>query len=223
MDFEEVFQVLDANIFTKTQRRLKDVERFVLWGAWRGQTYNEMAKDSDYRYTPSYLKQDVGPKLWKLLSQALEEEVSKTNFRAALERRVRLQKSIENQKQLNKFKVAENNAFKKPDDQEISKELANLEQWLAKEHYQSLILLDNERIDKTVLAKGFEGQTQQELESVIWRSLLHTPPFENILVELLQYLSYKHKTERVEDSDSKFLQLMERLRVVLQKILAGLR
>jgi len=62
------------------------VERFVLLGACLGQTYDEMAHASDYRYIPSYLKQDVGPKLWKLLSETLGEVVSKTNFQAALER-----------------------------------------------------------------------------------------------------------------------------------------
>lgn len=89
MDFEEVFKVLDITVFTKTQRRLKDVEKFVLWGAWQGQTYEEMATASDYRYTLSYLKQGVGPKLWKLLSEVLGEEVSKTNFQTALERQWR--------------------------------------------------------------------------------------------------------------------------------------
>jgi len=62
----------------------------VLLGACLGQTYDEMAHASDYRYIPSYLKQDVGPKLWKLLSETLGEVVSKTNFQAALERQAQL-------------------------------------------------------------------------------------------------------------------------------------
>lgn len=37
----------------------------------------------------SYFTRDVGPKVWKLLSQALGETVSKTNFHSALERRWR--------------------------------------------------------------------------------------------------------------------------------------
>lgn len=89
MDFEEVFKVLDVAVFTKTQRRLKDVEKFVLWGAWHCQTYEEMATASHYRYTFSYLKQGVGPQLWKLLSDVLGEKVSKTNFQTALERQGR--------------------------------------------------------------------------------------------------------------------------------------
>ena len=86
MEFDKVFQVLDAVIFAKVQRHLKDVEKFVLEGAWQGQTYEAIAEASNYRYTPSYLKQGVGPRLWRLISEVLEEEISKKNFRAALER-----------------------------------------------------------------------------------------------------------------------------------------
>ncbi|MHC5780096.1 MAG: hypothetical protein ACYTXP_41080, partial [Nostoc sp.] len=41
-----------------------------------------------------YLKHDIGPKLWKLLSQVLEEKVSKTNFRMAIERQFHLKNVI---------------------------------------------------------------------------------------------------------------------------------
>ncbi len=105
MDFEEVFKALDAAIFAKTQRRLKDVERFVLLGAYLGQTYEEMAKAYDYRYTPSYLKQDVGPKLWKLLSEVLGEAVSKTNFYSAIERQTQLQEIQKPQKTLKLYEA----------------------------------------------------------------------------------------------------------------------
>jgi hypothetical protein len=166
ISFEEVFQILDTDVFAKNQRRLKDVERFILWGAWKDQTYDEMTKDSNYRYTPSYLKQDIGPKLWKLLSKTLEEEVSKTNFRVALERRVRLQPSLDNQKQLKNLEIFEENVIKKQD-------------------------------------------------SKIWRSFLHTPFVEDILIELLQYLTNEQKAETSKDIDKKIPQLIERLRVVL--------
>jgi hypothetical protein len=86
MDFEKLFDILDTAVCAKTGRHLKDVEKFIFFGTLQGKTYDEIAKDSDYYYTPSYLKQDVGPKLWKLVTEVLGEEVSKTNFRAALER-----------------------------------------------------------------------------------------------------------------------------------------
>jgi len=87
MDFEEAFKVLDSAVFTKKKVHLRDVEVVILRGSWQGKKYHEIAADCGY--TETYLKQDIGPKLWKLLTEVLEERVSKTNFQAALERRWR--------------------------------------------------------------------------------------------------------------------------------------
>jgi hypothetical protein len=84
MNFEEGLQILDTAIFSKINRHLKDVEIIVLKGSWQGLNYDQIA--SNEGYAAKYLRQDVGFKLWKLLSQALGEEVNKTNFRAAVER-----------------------------------------------------------------------------------------------------------------------------------------
>lgn len=65
-------------------RHLSDTEQAVLLGAIADQTYEQIAEQSGY--SVSYLKRDVGPKLWRILSSALGEDVSKTNFRGALQR-----------------------------------------------------------------------------------------------------------------------------------------
>ncbi|MFB2921910.1 MULTISPECIES: tetratricopeptide repeat protein [Aerosakkonema] len=87
MEFEEALKVLDAAVFAKKKVHVRDVEVVILKGSWQGQKYHEIAAASGY--TETYLKQDIGPKLWKLVSEALGEKVSKTNFQAALERRWR--------------------------------------------------------------------------------------------------------------------------------------
>jgi AAA-like domain len=84
MNFEEGLQIVDAAIFSKINRHLKDVEILVLKGSWQGLNYDEIANTEGY--AAKYLRQDIGFKLWKLLSDALGEEVNKTNFRAAVER-----------------------------------------------------------------------------------------------------------------------------------------
>ena len=85
MDFQEVFTTADAAILEKIGRHLSDPETAILKGAWQGQSYEKIAETAGY--SPNYLQRDVGRKLWKQLSDALDEEVSKTNFRTALERR----------------------------------------------------------------------------------------------------------------------------------------
>lgn len=60
-----------------------DAEQGLEVANWQGETYEEIAGRANY--AASYLKRFAGPKLWQLLSDALGEEVSKTNFRASLE------------------------------------------------------------------------------------------------------------------------------------------
>ncbi|PAX51563.1 AAA-like domain-containing protein [Brunnivagina elsteri] len=84
MNFDEGLRIVDAAIFSKINRHLKDVEILVLKGSWQGLNYDEIAIHEGY--AAKYLRQDVGFKLWKLLSDALGEEVNKTNFQAAVER-----------------------------------------------------------------------------------------------------------------------------------------
>ncbi|MHC5611268.1 MAG: AAA-like domain-containing protein [Nostoc sp.] len=84
MNFEEGLKILDAVVFNKINRHLKDVEIIVLKGSWQGLNYEEIATNEGY--AAKYFRQDVGFKLWKLLSEVLREEVSKNNFRAAVER-----------------------------------------------------------------------------------------------------------------------------------------
>ncbi|HEY9805149.1 MAG TPA: NB-ARC domain-containing protein, partial [Candidatus Obscuribacterales bacterium] len=91
MEFEDARKVLDAVVFNRIGRHLSDPEQTVFTGAWQGKTYEEMAKYS--RFSENYLKRDIGPKLWRLLSEVLGEEVSKTNFQTALERQWRSQQA----------------------------------------------------------------------------------------------------------------------------------
>jgi hypothetical protein len=84
IDLDEILRFIDKSVYAKTGKYLKDPSILIIKGSWEGQTYEEIAEENGY--TDNYLRQDVGPKLWKLLSETLEESVSKTNFRSALER-----------------------------------------------------------------------------------------------------------------------------------------
>lgn len=84
MNLEEAAKALDVAVLAKVGRHLSQVEVTLLQGAWQGKTYEQMAEIC--QYSLAYLKQSAGPKLWKLLSEVLGEDVSKTNFRTVLER-----------------------------------------------------------------------------------------------------------------------------------------
>lgn len=82
-DWESGLEIVNQLVLAKAGRRLSLVEVAILHGAWEGQTYEAIAEATNY--SVSYLKRHVGPKLWQVLSEALGEEVSKSNFRLALE------------------------------------------------------------------------------------------------------------------------------------------
>lgn len=69
-------------------RKLKDSEIVILKGVWKGQKYVEIAEDKtkgENHYNKGHLF-NVGPKLWRDLSEALGEKVNKSNVRLIFER-----------------------------------------------------------------------------------------------------------------------------------------
>lgn len=82
ISFEIALKVVNDAVFRQTARHLKNIEVSVLQGAWLGQSYDEIAESVGY--APEYIKHDVGPKLWKILSKSLGEKVNKNNIIAVL-------------------------------------------------------------------------------------------------------------------------------------------
>lgn len=80
MSIEEALVILD----TLVEPSLSDIQELVFRQAWEGKTYPEIADNCGY--DANYIK-DVGSKLWKLLSNNLQEEVTKSNFRSVIRRR----------------------------------------------------------------------------------------------------------------------------------------
>jgi uncharacterized protein YeeX (DUF496 family) len=198
MNFEEALKLADAAVFAKTNRHLRDIEIMVLRGAWQGQKYREIAQDSSY--TPEYLMQDVGSNLWKLLSVALGEEVSKRNFKAALERRSHLQSQTAAQPiapitpELAPIKSTPlcQDWGEVPDVSNFfgrAAELNTLSQWILRDRCRLVALLGMGGIGKTALTAKLGEQLQGEFEYLIWRSLRHAPPLLAILTELNAFTS----------------------------------
>lgn len=80
--FETALKIVDATVFSQASRHLKNIEIEVLRGAWEGKTYDQIALDIGY--APEYIKHDVGPKLWRILSTNFGEKVNKTSLIALL-------------------------------------------------------------------------------------------------------------------------------------------
>jgi hypothetical protein len=83
MNVTEVSQLIDQLVFQRTGKHLDDVQKAVVEGTWKRQTYDDIAKECNV--TKNHAS-DVGSELWKLLSDAFGEEIKKSNFRSSIER-----------------------------------------------------------------------------------------------------------------------------------------
>jgi hypothetical protein len=83
MDIKEVLKLADDLLFAKTGNHLDDLQETILRGTVQGQRYSKIAEDC--QCTEGHVR-DVASKLWKILSDVVGEDVSKSNFRATLER-----------------------------------------------------------------------------------------------------------------------------------------
>lgn len=83
MDVQEVLKYVDELVFAQTGRHLDSLQAAILKGVFNGQKYTDIAKE--YNCTAGHTK-DEAYKLWQLLSEALGEDLNKSNFRAAIER-----------------------------------------------------------------------------------------------------------------------------------------
>lgn len=83
MDFDDIISLVNQGIISARGKPLSDVQRLVLEGAWHNHTYSHIAS-ATAGYTEDYLKRDVGPRLWQLLSHVTGYTVNKRNIRNAL-------------------------------------------------------------------------------------------------------------------------------------------
>jgi hypothetical protein len=83
MNLKEVLKLADEIVFTKTGQHLDDLQEAVLQGTLQRETYKEIAKDFDC--SESRIR-EIGSQLWRILSEELGEDVSKSNLRSTMGR-----------------------------------------------------------------------------------------------------------------------------------------
>ncbi len=198
MDLSQALSIANKAMLAQFERGLSDVETTIVRGAWQNQTYEQIAEV--FGYSHSYLSRDVGPKFWKILSQALGEPVSKKNFHAALERKWQQEREAlqpKNNPELNSNST-NNDSLPRSDWGEIidvsffhgrSSEIAQVEQWIRGDDSRLLAILGMGGVGKTALAAKVAQQIQGDFEAVIWRSLRNAPPLEILLGDLVPFLS----------------------------------
>jgi hypothetical protein len=83
MNLEEALKLADKIVFAKTGQHLDDLQEAVVRGTLQHEKYKQIAKEFDC--SESNVRQ-IGSELWRILSEELGEDVSKSNLSSAMER-----------------------------------------------------------------------------------------------------------------------------------------
>ncbi|MDZ7964403.1 MAG: NB-ARC domain-containing protein [Nostoc sp. DedSLP03] len=174
-----VEQLLERGRLTRTQE-------IVFRYAWEGKTYLEMARA--VTYDPGHIK-DVGSELWRSLSQALGEKVTKNNLQGVLKRTAQRQHFQPFTNYTNWGEAIDVSQF-----YGRTTELETLSQWIVRDRARVVTLLGMGGMGKTALSVKLAEQLQGEFEYVIWRSLRHAPFFHDKVTECIKILCDRQVT-----------------------------
>ncbi|MBW4578088.1 MAG: hypothetical protein KME42_00755 [Tildeniella nuda ZEHNDER 1965/U140] len=193
------------------QARLTKIQELVFRQSWEGQSYMEIAHSSGY--DPGYIK-DVGSELWRSLSTASGEKITKLNFRGVLQRTA----TVVTRGQRTENKEASQKRTDWGDAIDVSifygrtQERATLKHWLVQDRCRLVTLLGMGGMGKTSLSVKLAEEIQSEFACVIWRSLRDAPPLDELLTTLIQFFAQQQDTALPDSLGGKLSHLIELLK-----------
>lgn len=227
MDVNQLLQFVDRLVVERTGKHLDDVQRAVVEGTWERQTYDEIAQKC--HVTKNHVG-DVGAELWQLLSEILDEDIKKTNFRSSLERvyiessqnicigtnhNFNFSSQILNQPNKQHQKSDINTQYTSYHDLTIAPQIINFyarepdlkffSSFIGNKNTRLISVLGLSGIGKTTLVKRFVDLNLQQFEVIIWRSLKFPKPLELLVNDLLNAC----KQEAKETIDDNLKQLLD--------------
>ncbi|MFY7823300.1 MAG: NB-ARC domain-containing protein [Planktothrix agardhii] len=237
MDVQEVLRLADHLVFTKTGKRLDDLQEAILRGSLESEKYSKVA--DAFHCSEGHVK-DIASDLWKILSDALGEEVRKSNFFSTLKRQKYSNVLLNFGKdyvQINHINIchepplsSDDSATPKnnknepllrvnledaPDISEFfgrTEELETLRDWILKQRCRVVMLLGMSGIGKTALAVKLVQEIQENFDVVIWQSLDTAPALNELLINLLQFLLDESASQLPINLNEQLSELMKVLR-----------
>ncbi|MDM3858362.1 MAG: ATP-binding protein [Aphanizomenon gracile PMC644.10] len=228
MNVNEVVTFVDKIVFEKTGKHLDDVQTAVVQGTWERRTYDDIAQE--FNATKNHVG-DIGAELWQLLSQALGEDIKKTNFRSTFER-LNIESSqniyIGTNHNFNFISKTINHPNKQTQETNINTqsklshhdltlapqiikfhnretELQTLNHWILNQTTNLISILGLSGIGKTTLVKRFIDLHQQKFDAIVWRSLKFPQSLNLLLDDLLKH----HKLDSLPTINDKLKQLFD--------------
>ena len=221
MNLKEVLQMADEMVFAKTGQHLDNLQEAILRGTMQGEKYTKIAEE--IHCNESYVR-DVGSKLWQILSEELGEDISKSNFRSAMERfQLSLfSKNFALQQDCVQISCCVNSYGEgrhppdipnsQPPNQETSHqdlsempelgnffdrtlELHTLTTWILQQNCRLITLTGISGIGKTSLAVQLVKQIKDEFEYAVWYTLDEFPTIDKFKSNLIQLFSQSEKQD----------------------------
>ncbi|PSB29791.1 NB-ARC domain-containing protein [Stenomitos frigidus] len=218
MDADEALKFVEQ-LLSEQEKRLNDLQRVMFRGAWEGKSSRKIYQECSSRCTYQHLIQNVGPELWRLLSDVVDDRVSKRNLQGPIERAKELRSrrdrngtsttSERSQPEPNLRLEPESNLLweeHKPQWEDWGnipavssvfgriKELEQLEERFSFNGCRLIVLFGAPGIGKTTLAAKLAHQVKDQFDFLIWRSLQPAPSLTSLVADLVQFLSNGQET-----------------------------
>lgn len=210
MTITEILQFVDRIVEKQTGEHLDDLQKTVIQGVWQGKTYNQIADECGY--DKNYVG-DVSRKLFKILSEQLNEDINKSNFSWTLERAINSPQFVvgvntnitycpfyppadPNQFINKEEKTTKNTSYhdltlapKITHFYDRTTELQTLSHWLTAQNSRLISVLGLSGIGKTTLVKRFIDLNLSQFDLVIWKSIKLTPFLDTIITEIFRLIN----------------------------------
>jgi hypothetical protein len=231
MDIAEALKIADNLVFASRNKHLNDLERSIIEGVCQGKKYSQIAQDN---YCEQSHVNDVAASLWKSVSDAVGEQVKKTNFRSTIERYQSTNSSsffvssvnvcsditLNNHSYNSHQQAARTNTpqyLKTIPDlvpfYRRNQELDLLKQWILTDKSRSILISGTAGIGKTALARQLLEDIKDEFEEIVWQSLgCQRAVVEFIDRNLLASLNIKALPEPPLDLEARLSLLLEHFR-----------
>ena len=205
MNTDEALSLLDDWVVENRGQGLSPQQKEIFRRSWEDQEYDDM---EIFLYKTSYIKQVLGPKLWKLLSEVIGEPVTKNTLRIVIEPALKVLS-----RQQDSLKPIQPQVWSDAPETSVfygyADELSTLEQWIVTDRCRLVALGGMVGVGKTAITVKLGRQIQDSFQFVIWRSLWGSPPLQNILADLLESFSDCTETTLPDTSVSDVSRLME--------------
>ncbi|MFB2971699.1 NB-ARC domain-containing protein [Aerosakkonema sp. BLCC-F183] len=239
MELKEILRFADDLVFAKTGKHLDDLQQAILRETFQGQKYAKIAQDRNC--SEGYVR-SVASDLWKIFSDVLKEDVTKTNVKSILER-ARFynfsQTIASDNATVNNFNICSKNSqlpqvtpqpqqtptrshIDLGDAPEIfsfydrTHELATLENWIVRDRLRLIALVGIGGIGKTSLALQLIEQIKTHFDYLIYRSLRFSPTPDAILTNLLQIFSQQGEIpQAIETQLSQLINYLRKYRCLI--------